>query len=247
LTLLDIQAVEKSFGNVKAVDGIDFQVDQGTVVGIIGPNGAGKTTFVNLLTGTLGLDGGSIQFDGTDISQQTTYERAGYGLVRSFQIPQVCLDLSVFENVRVAILSREQKNSSLLTSLSSEEESKEEAMRLLEQFDLADKAEQTVDEITHGDRKILDVCASIAMQPKLIILDEPTSGVASGQQRDMMDQLMTQMRQKGLTVIFISHDMELITDYSDYVMAMSRGQKLVEGEPANVLEQEAVKEQIRGE
>jgi branched-chain amino acid transport system ATP-binding protein len=247
LTLLDVQAVEKSFGNIKAVDGIDFQVDQGTVVGIIGPNGAGKTTFVNLLTGTLGLDGGSIQFDGTDISQQTTYERAGYGLVRSFQIPQVCLDLSVFENVRVAILSREQKNSSLLTSLSSEEESKEEAMRLLEQFDLADKAEQTVDEITHGDRKILDVCASIAMQPKLIILDEPTSGVASGQQRDMMDQLMTQMRQKGLTVIFISHDMELITDYSDYVMAMSRGQKLVEGEPANVLEQEAVKEQIRGE
>ena len=247
MTLLDVQAVEKSFGNVKAVDGIDFQVDQGTVVGIIGPNGAGKTTFVNLLTGTLGLDGGSIQFDGTDISQQTTYERAGYGLVRSFQIPQVCLDLSVFENVRVAILSREQKNSSLLTSLSSEEESKEEAMRLLEQFDLADKAEQTVDEITHGDRKILDVCASIAMQPKLIILDEPTSGVASGQQRDMMDQLMTQMRQKGLTVIFISHDMELITDYSDYVMAMSRGQKLVEGEPANVLEQEAVKEQIRGE
>ncbi len=247
MTLLDVQAVEKSFGNIKAVDGIDFQVDQGTVVGIIGPNGAGKTTFVNLLTGTLGLDGGSIQFDGTDISQQTTYERAGYGLVRSFQIPQVCLDLSVFENVRVAILSREQKNSSLLTSLSSEEESKEEAMRLLEQFDLADKAEQTVDEITHGDRKILDVCASIAMQPKLIILDEPTSGVASGQQRDMMDQLMTQMRQKGLTVIFISHDMELITDYSDYVMAMSRGQKLVEGEPANVLEQEAVKEQIRGE
>ena len=242
-----MQAVEKSFGSVKAVDGINFQVDQGTVVGIIGPNGAGKTTFVNLLTGTLGLDGGSIQFDGTDISQQTTYERAGYGLVRSFQIPQVCVDLSVFENVRIAILSREQKNSSLLTSLSSEEESREEAMRLLKQFNLADKAEQTVDEITHGDRKILDVCASIAMQPKLIILDEPTSGVASGQQRDMMDQLMTQMRQKGLTVIFISHDMELITDYSDYVMAMSRGQKLVEGEPADVLEQEAVKEQIRGE
>jgi len=247
LTLLDVQAVEKSFGSVKAVDGINFQVDQGTVVGIIGPNGAGKTTFVNLLTGTLGLDGGSIQFDGTDISQRTTYERAGYGLVRSFQIPQVCVDLSVFENVRIAILSREQKNSSLLTSLSSEEESREEAMRLLEQFNLADKAEQIVDEITHGDRKILDVCASIAMQPKLIILDEPTSGVASGQQRDMMDQLMTQMRQKGLTVIFISHDMELITDYSDYVMAMSRGQKLVEGEPADVLEQEAVKEQIRGE
>ena len=245
--MLDVQSVEKSFGNVKAVDRIDFQVDQGTVVGIIGPNGAGKTTFVNLLTGTLGLDGGSIQFDGTDISQQTTYERAGYGLVRSFQIPQVCVDLSVFENVRIAILSREQKNSSLLTSLSSEEESREEAMRLLKQFNLADKAEQTVDEITHGDRKILDVCASIAMQPKLIILDEPTSGVASGQQRDMMDQLMTQMRQKGLTVIFISHDMELITDYSDYVMAMSRGQKLVEGEPADVLEQEAVKEQIRGE
>ena len=242
-----MQAVEKSFGSVKAVDGINFQVDQGTVVGIIGPNGAGKTTFVNLLTGTLGLDGGSIQFDGTDISQRTTYERAGYGLVRSFQIPQVCVDLSVFENVRIAILSREQKNSSLLTSLSSEEESREEAMRLLEQFNLADKAEQIVDEITHGDRKILDVCASIAMQPKLIILDEPTSGVASGQQRDMMDQLMTQMRQKGLTVIFISHDMELITDYSDYVMAMSRGQKLVEGEPADVLEQEAVKEQIRGE
>lgn len=246
MTLLDVQAVEKSFGSVKAVDGINFQADQGTVVGIIGPNGAGKTTFVNLLTGTLGLDSGSIQFDGTDISQQTTYERAGYGLVRSFQIPQVCLDMSVFENVRIAILSREQKNNSLLTSLSSEEESKEEAMRLLEQFDLADKAEQTVDEITHGDRKILDVCASIAMRPKLIILDEPTSGVASGQQRDMMDQLMTQMRQKGLTVIFISHDMELITDYSDYVMAMSQGQKLVEGEPTDVLDREAVKEQIRG-
>jgi branched-chain amino acid transport system ATP-binding protein len=247
LTLLDVQADEKSFGSVKAVDGINFQATEGDVVGIIGPNGAGKTTFVNLLTGTLELDSGSIHFDGTDISQQTTHERARSGLVRSFQIPQVCLDLSVFENVRVAMLSREKKNSSLLTSLSSEKESEEEAMHLLEQFDLANKAEQTVDEITHGDRKILDVCVSIAMRPKLIVLDEPTSGVASGQQRDMMDQLIAQMRQKGLTVIFISHDMKLVTDYSDHVMAMSRGQKLVEGEPTKVLEQEAVKEQIRGE
>lgn len=247
MSLLQTQGIKKSFGSVQAVDGIDFEVTEGSVIGIIGPNGAGKTTFVNLLTGTLEIDEGTIEFNGTEISEASTHERVSHGLVRSFQVPEVCLELSVFENIRIAILSREQETNSLFTSLRGHEDSRSEALALLEQFDLAEKADAKAKQLTHGDRKILDVCMSVALQPKLIVLDEPTSGVASGQQRAMMDQLVGLMRERGLTVIFISHDMELVADYSDQVMAMSQGQKLAEGVPADVLEQPAVKEQIRGE
>lgn len=247
MPLLQTQGIQKSFGSVQAVDGIDFEVSEGSVTGIIGPNGAGKTTFVNLLTGTLDTDGGTIEFDGDDISGTSTHERANHGLVRSFQVPEVCLELTVFENVRIAVLSREHETNSLFMSLSTHEDSRSEALALLGQFGLAEKADDEVKQLTHGDRKILDVCVSVALQPKLIVLDEPTSGVASGQQREMMDQLVGLMRQRGLTVIFISHDMELVADYSDRVMAMSQGQKLAEGPPSEVLERAAVKEQIRGE
>lgn len=247
MTLLETQGARKAFGNIVAVDDIDFEADEGEVIGIIGPNGARKTTFVNLLTGTLPLDDGTIHFDGTDISKTSTHERAKRGLVRSFQIPQVCLELSVFENVHIAVLSQERRNNALFTSLSRDEASRQQAIALLEQFNLADKAQTPVEEITHGDRKILDVCMSVAMEPQLIVLDEPTSGVASGQKRSVMDQIMELMRQKELAVIFISHDMELIADYSDRVMAMSGGQKLSEGSPDTVLEADAVRQQIRGD
>lgn len=247
MSLLQTHGIEKSFGSVQAVDGIDFEVTEGSVIGIIGPNGAGKTTFVNLLTGTLEIDEGSIEFNGTDISDTSTHERVSHGLVRSFQVPQVCLELTVFENIRIAILSREDETNSLFTSLRGHEDSRSEALTLLKQFDLKEKADAEVNQLTHGDRKILDVCMSVALEPKLIVLDEPTSGVASGQQREMMDQLVGLMRERGLTVVFISHDMELVADYSDQVMAMSQGQKLAEGAPEDVLERASVKEQIRGD
>lgn len=247
MTLLETNGVRKAFGNVVAVDGIDFAIDSGDVVGIIGPNGAGKTTFVNLLTGTLPLDNGSIRFNGTDISSTSTHKRAKRGLVRSFQIPQVCFELSVLKNVRIAILSEKEQNNALFTSLERDDASKQEAITLLDQFGLADKANQPVEEITHGDRKILDVCMSVAMQPQLVVLDEPTSGVASGQKRAVMDEIMDLMRQKNLAVIFISHDMELVADYSDRVVAMSGGQKLTEGSPDTVLEADTVRKQIRGD
>lgn len=246
MTLLETRGVRKHFGEVRAVDGVDFTLDEGEIAGIIGPNGAGKTTLVNLITGALPLDDGQVIFAGDDISDEPMYKRARRGLVRSFQIPRVCDDLTVLENVRAAVLARDHRMNAVFTLLSRETASSDEARDILAQFGLLDQETLLGSEVPHGDRKILDVCMSMAMTPRLLILDEPTSGVARKQKRSVMDRTMERITQEGLAVLFISHDMELVADYADKVTAMAKGRKLAEGTPAHVLEEDTVKQQIRG-
>ena len=246
MSVLETVDVKKHFGDVRAVDGVDFAIDDDEVVGIIGPNGAGKTTFVNLVVGVLAPDTGTITFDGEDVTGTAVHERARMGLTRSFQIPQVCPELTLLENVRSAVLSREGENLSIFTLLSREDASREEAMELLEQFNMADQAGMLAEEIPHGQRKVLDVCMSLAMYPKVLILDEPTSGVGTSDKDLVMGQIADAIAQTDMAVVFIEHDMEIVAEYSDRVMAMASGRKLVEGDPETVLEDDQVKRQIRG-
>lgn len=247
MTVLETKNLTKKFGELTAVDGIDFAIERGEVVGIIGPNGAGKTTFVNLLTGVLEATDGDVVFAGESLGDAPVYDRAKRGLVRSFQIPQVCDDLTLLENVRSAILSRERRSNSLFTILLWEDESRAEAIELLDAFGLDDRRNAKAETIPHGDKKILDVCMSVAMRPKLLILDEPTSGVATDNKHEIMKRLQDYFETTDSAVLFIEHDMELIADYAERVFAMDQGQKLVDGPPEEVLEDETVKRRIRGE
>jgi branched-chain amino acid transport system ATP-binding protein len=247
MSVLETKELTKSFGALTAVDHMDFEIGSGEIVGIIGPNGAGKTTFVNLLTGVLEATDGEVIFDGETLGTMPVHDRAKRGLVRSFQIPQVCDDLSLLENVRSAVLSRKGENNSLFKVLLWEEDSRTEALELLEQFGLADRHNVKAETIPHGDKKILDVCMSVAMRPKLLIVDEPTSGVATDNKLEVMNRLQTYFETSDSAVLFIEHDMELIEKYADRVLAMDRGQKLTEGTPEEVLEDETVKSRIRGE
>lgn len=247
MSVLETKGLTKRFGSLTAVDHMDFEIDSGEIVGIIGPNGAGKTTFVNLLTGVLEATDGDVIFDGETLGDSPVYSRANKGLVRSFQIPQVCDDLTLLENVRSAVLSRERRNNSLFSVLQFEDESRDEALELLDRFGLADRQNVEAETIPHGDKKILDVCMSVAMRPKLLILDEPTSGVATDNKHDIMDRLQRYFETTDSAVLFIEHDMELIEQYAERVLAMDQGEKLVDGTPEEVLEDETVKRRIRGE
>ncbi|WP_226008211.1 ABC transporter ATP-binding protein [Natrinema salinisoli] len=247
MSVLETQGLTKEFGDLRAVDGMDFEVDSGEIVGIIGPNGAGKTTFVNLLTGVLDATSGEIVFDGQSLKGSPVHSRAQSGLVRSFQIPRVCDDLTLVENVRSAILSREQRNNSLFTVLNWENDTRAEAINLLDEFGLAEKRESEAEAIPHGDKKILDVCMSVAMRPKLLILDEPTSGVATENKYAIMDRLQNYFETSDSAVLFIEHDMELVADYAERVVAMDQGRKIIDGTPEEVLEDQTVKQRIRGE
>lgn len=247
MSILETRNLTKSFGALTAVDQMDFEIGSGEIVGIIGPNGAGKTTFVNLLTGVLEATDGEVIFDGESLGTMPVHGRAKRGLVRSFQIPQICDDLTLLENVRSAVLSRKGENNSLFSVLLWEDDSRREALELLEQFGLADRQNVKAETIPHGDKKILDVCMSVAMRPKLLIVDEPTSGVATDNKLDVMNRLESYFETSDSAVLFIEHDMELIANYADRVLAMDRGQKLTEGTPEEVLQDETVKSRIRGE
>jgi branched-chain amino acid transport system ATP-binding protein len=246
MTILQTQGLTKKFGELTAVDGIDFAVDRGEIVGIIGPNGAGKTTFVNLLTGVLDATDGDVVFDGRTLGDASVHSRAQHGLVRSFQIPQVCNDLTLLENVRTAVLSRERRSNALFSVLLWEDESRQEAIELLDTFGLNERRNAKAETIPHGDKKILDVCMSVAMRPKLLVLDEPTSGVATDNKHAIMNRLNDYFETTDSAVLFIEHDMELIAQYADRVFAMDQGAKLVDGPPEEVLEDETVKRRIRG-
>ncbi|WP_254525674.1 ABC transporter ATP-binding protein [Natrinema caseinilyticum] len=247
MSVLQTQELTKEFGDLRAVDEMNFEIDSGEIVGIIGPNGAGKTTFVNLLTGVLDPTAGEIVFNGRQLNGSPVHDRARSGLVRSFQIPRVCDDLTLVENVRSAILSREQRNNSLFTVLNWENDTRAEAIALLDEFGLADQQEAYAEAIPHGDKKILDVCMSVALRPKLLILDEPTSGVATENKYAIMDRLQNYFETSDSAVLFIEHDMELIADYAERVVAMDQGRKIIDGLPGEVLEDETVKQRIRGE
>lgn len=247
MSVLETRRLTKKFGELVAVDHVDFEIDRGEVVGIIGPNGAGKTTFVNLLTGVIESTDGKVVFDGEALEATPVHARAQRGLVRSFQIPRVCNDLTLLENVRSAILSRERRSNSLFSVLHLENNSREEAIELLEMFGLAERRNAKAETIPHGDKKILDVCMSVAMRPKLLILDEPTSGVATDDKHAIMNRLQDYFETTDSAVLFIEHDMELIAEYAERVFAMDQGQKLIDGTPEEVLEDPTVKRRIRGE
>lgn len=238
--MLEARNLRKSFGKLVATDDVtvEFGREDGEMVFIVGPNGAGKTTLVNLLTGMLDPDEGSVVLDGDDVTGLSPDERVHAGLVRSFQVVHVFEEMTVRENLRTAVLSERGKMRSAF-SFSDEHEAVERTVDdLVDRFRLADQERIVADKLPHGDRKLLDVAMAFGLDPEYLLLDEPTAGVSAEETEYVIETITEVSEAEGVTTVAIEHDMEIVTEYADRVVALHQGGILGQGDPS-ILETDA--------
>jgi branched-chain amino acid transport system ATP-binding protein len=231
--LISARGLRKQFGAVFAARDITVDIPAQTITGLIGTNGAGKTTFVNMLTGYMKPDQGQILFEGKEITGKPPREITRLGIARSFQIPQLFTSQTALENVEIA--------------LSVAGEPLSQAHDILDRFALSAFADADAGTLPEGIRKLLDIALAMVAKPKVLLLDEPTSGVASDEKFAVMDRVMNVVRDAGVTALFVEHDMDIVRRYSDRVLAFYDGSILSAGTPDEVLSHEKVREYIIGE
>ena len=242
--LLHASGIEKRFGAVVAASGIEVAIGVGERVSLIGSNGAGKTTFVNMITGYLKPDTGSIVLDGRDITRLAPREITHLGVARSFQIPQLFQELSVLDNMLVATACRENKLSFWQTARRADAVARADA--LLERFNLSEHRERRVAELPGGVRKLLDIAMAMTGQPRLLLLDEPTSGVSAEEKFPMMEIIMTALGQEPMAVLFVEQDMDIVERYADRVIAFYSGRIIADDTPQAALATGDVRRYVTG-
>jgi branched-chain amino acid transport system ATP-binding protein len=243
--LLVTRGLGKKFGAVVAASDINISINTGEVVGVIGSNGAGKTTFVNMVTGYLPPSMGDIIFQGEYINNIAPRDITRKGVCRSFQIPQLFLELTAIENIIIALSIIKEERPSLLTPVLSAAII-DEAMYFLERFNIGQYANEKVCTLAQGVRKLIDIAMATVGNPKLLFLDEPTSGVSADEKMQMMEVLMTALRINDTAVLFIEHDMEIVEVFAPRIMAFYEGQVLADGDAETVLENAKVREYVIG-
>jgi branched-chain amino acid transport system ATP-binding protein len=234
MPLLAARGLQKYFGDTHAVDGVDFHVEPKELVALVGSNGAGKTTLINLLSGLFRPDGGTITFQGADITGFSVEERIRTGLARSFQLVNLFDQLTVLDNVRLAIFSRDRKTRAALRLAERDARARDEALQILREFGLEDKLDTPATGLAQGERKLLDVAVAYALRPQLILLDEPTSGVGTREKGTIMDIISRIVRELGLAAVIVEHDMDVVFTYSDRIVMMHQGKVLAEGTPEQI-------------
>ena len=232
------------FGGVIAADGVDLDVVDGEHLAIIGPNGAGKTTFLNIATGYLKPQAGRVAFLGEDITAHSPRAITRLGIARAFQIPQLFLDHTVIESLLIAAASRAGRFATMRDLHDLPE--RPEMMRLLALVRADDVAHQRAIVLPEGKRKLIDIAMALALKPKLVLMDEPTSGVASAEKFAIMDVLVAALNAQAVTSVFVEHDMEVVERYADRVAVWSSGKIQTVGPPAEVLKDQAVIGQVIG-
>ncbi len=234
MTLLRTINLKKYFGDTHAVDGIDFTVAKGEFLSLVGSNGAGKTSLVNLISAYLVPDEGQIILDEVDITYSTVNDRVRAGISRSFQLVNLFDDLSTFDNVALAIFSRQEKTRNPMTLADHDTEVTKETLDLLHQFGLHRQRNTPAKGLSQGERKLLDVAVAYALRPKLLFLDEPTSGVSTRDKLTIMDTISHVVRGGNVTAVVIEHDMDVVFKYSDRIVAMHEGKIFADGTPEEI-------------
>ena len=244
--MLEARGLEKRFGAVVAASAINIGISAGERVSLIGSNGAGKTTFVNMITGYLKPDQGRITLDGQDITPLDPRAITRLGVARSFQIPQLYGDLSTLDNMLVANACHDQKLS--FWQPARRPEAIERALGLLERFGLIEHRHRRVAELPGGVRKLLDIAMALTGHPKLLLLDEPTSGVSAEEKFPMMDTIMGALtHERGTTVLFVEHDMDIVAQHATRVVAFYAGRIIADDTPAVALATDDVRRYVTGE
>jgi branched-chain amino acid transport system ATP-binding protein len=245
-TILETQSLRKEFGALVAVDNVSLKVQTGSFHSIIGPNGAGKTTLFNLLSGNLEPTAGKVIFKGHDITHQPVYRSIHRGIGRSFQITNIFPNLTVYENIRLACQAMGSHNFHFWRPASVFKEYNERAREVLELVGLRERAFQLARTLPHGDQRKLELGMILAPDPELLLLDEPTAGMAAEQVPELMALIQSIRQAGGKTVMLVEHNMNVVMNVSDYITVMHQGQILAEGAPAEIASNKTVQNAYLG-
>jgi branched-chain amino acid transport system ATP-binding protein len=238
MNILEVCELNRSFGGLHAVSQVSFGLEEGIIKAIIGPNGAGKTTLFNLISGAIPPSSGRIIFRGEDITRLPPYRIAGKGIIRTFQNLKLSRHMTVLENVMIGrhIRSRSGFIPSILKLPSARREEKsirEKALEALETLGIADYRDRDVSSLPFGIQRSVEFARALACEPSLLLLDEPASGLNMYETRELAE-LILRIREKGITILLVEHDMGLVMDISDEIVVLNFGQKVAEGEPGAI-------------
>lgn len=243
--LLKVEGLTKRFDGLVAVRGVDLEVWPGERRAVIGPNGAGKTTLFNMVTGYLTPDAGRVTFNGADITGQPTYRIARAGIGRAFQITSIFPKLTVFENVQLGVLSRRGESAKMVGPV--QDRHRDEVLEILEAVGLGSVPDLAAGSLSHGDQRALELAISLALEPKLLLLDEPTAGMAPAETERTMELVRRLAAERRLTLLFCEHDMEVVFGTADRILVMHQGRRLAEGTPEEIRSDPEVKSVYLGE
>ncbi|WPZ33386.1 ABC transporter ATP-binding protein [Thalassobaculum sp. OXR-137] len=244
--ILEATNLNKTFGAVTAAKDVNVAVAPHEIVGIIGANGAGKTTFVNMVTGWLPPTSGTIRFDGRDITGLAPRKITRLGICRSFQVAQVFMTATVFDNLLIALGIADSHGFSVLQLLRSEERAAR-ADAILRRYRIHEYRDQVASTLPQGIRKLLDIAMAMVAEPKILLLDEPTSGISVEEKFGLMDIVMSALKEDGVTVLFVEHDMEIVERYVSRVLAFYQGEIICDAPPAEALVDPKVIEFVIGD
>jgi branched-chain amino acid transport system ATP-binding protein len=244
MAILEIKDLHKDFSGLKVLFGINLSVEPGDRHAIIGPNGAGKSTFFNVVTGKYKPTRGKIFFKGQDITGLPPHKISGLGLARSFQITNIFRNMTVFENIRNAILSKKKIHYHILSLLSRVNGITEETERILSLIGLFERKDELAGELAHGHQRALEIGLTLAMDPEVILLDEPTAGMSRSETLEAVE--LIERVTKGKTLIIVEHDMEVVFSIANHISVIYFGKVLASGSPEKIRNDPQVKEVYLG-
>jgi branched-chain amino acid transport system ATP-binding protein len=245
--ILRIEKLTKSFNGHTVIDKVSFSIPEGELSSIIGPNGAGKTTLFNLITGYYLPNSGKIFFQDKDISGMQPYNSVKLGIARAFQITNIFPRLSVLENIVATVITYQKGNLNIVTPTHKLKAIHERAYEVLKSVGLAEMAHQQSGTLAHGNQKRLDIAVALALEPKILLLDEPTAGMSPEERKQTVDLIQQLWEKLNITMLFIEHDMDIVFGISQKVRVLCYGIMLAEGTPEEISKNEKVIEAYLGE
>lgn len=247
MSLLELKSLTKNFGNLCAINNVNLTVARGDLLAIIGPNGAGKTTLFNLIAGKHTPTKGQIFFEGEKISGLQPFQIVKKGISKASQIVSIFPDMTVFDNVRIGVLSDQGKDMTLFRSVESLAAVTEESNRILESIRLIDKSHTVAHALSHGDQKCLEIGMALTLHPKLILLDEPTAGMSQEETEYTVQMVRHIWEKTGVTVLFTEHDLKVVFSIATRIVVLQSGQVIGDGTGDEIKQNPKVREAYLGE
>jgi branched-chain amino acid transport system ATP-binding protein len=240
VSLLEARGVTRAFGSLVAINNVSFAVEPGELRAVIGPNGAGKTTFFNLISGLFPPTNGSIFFDGKEITRLAADKRVSLGITRTFQVTEIFPELTVSENLRIAVESAAGLRMNPWASRATRQRIADRVVGLLTAGGLIGKGQRLVGELSHGDQRATEIMMALALKPRLLLLDEPTAGMGEQETRDVVRLISRLHKNERLTIVLIEHDMRVIFHLADRITVLAEGAVLADGTPDMIAANEQV-------
>jgi branched-chain amino acid transport system ATP-binding protein len=244
MSVLSVRALTKSFGGVRAVDGVSFDIAAGQFLALIGPNGAGKSTCFNIINGQLRTDSGDVLLEGRSIAGKQPRDIWRLGVGRTFQVAATFGSMTVIENVQMALASHHRQLYRLFAPLAAQH--RERAYALLAEVGMADAAERACRELAYGDVKRVELAVALANDPRLLLMDEPTAGMAPRERLDMIALVKRLVTERGISVLFTEHSMDVVFAYADRIIVLARGRLIADGAAAEIRDHPEVQQVYLG-